>query len=404
MNATSASARLVVTALLLAAGGRVDAGDGPKAPAKPQAPANLRDVAILDQPTTLVVPISKDEQLLVGVPGRLFIQCPRNGALPTSLDGDGIVLQDVWNATTGNAHSLIYVGVVPLPKSDPSQTFADRFARFVPSFVAGLPDKYSRVSFRLVTDTRGIKLEKAPIKVDGKPVAGWRTNRYVTSPAGLANKSEAILQGEAAFLGDEAADSLLYFVVDSKSRRITLDKLLESLSIQKIKGAAKKARLVTLNDVSNALDNRYPIRLAWFESPAGFAPTLATVRLTDDLVYAEDRLDEKGDVTATYRIEHRDRGATATLEGEADLERTTKSLKDASPARAVELGVPGAHAVVVTSKAKVGDKAAYATMAVLDVDDKVWMFTWTTFGDEALAKADAAAFETLLHGLQIAIR
>ena len=84
-----------------------------------------------------------------------------------------------------------------------------------------MPEKYARVDFRLVTDTRGIKLEKAPIKVDGKPVVAWRTSKYVTRPTGLVNKAEAVLQGEAVLFGAESADSLVYLIVDSKSRSQT---------------------------------------------------------------------------------------------------------------------------------------------------------------------------------------
>lgn len=404
MNARRAGAPAVLLTLLAAP---CQGGDGGMSSPRAPAPVALRDVAILDQPTTLVVPISATDGLFVGIPGRLFLQCPRNGILPTSLDGDGVVLQDVWNATTGNAHSLAYVGVVPLPKSDPSQTFAERLGRAVTSFVAGLPEKYARVDFRLVTDTRGIKLEKAPIKVDGKPVVAWRTSKYVTRPTGLVNKAEAVLQGEAVLFGAESADSLVYLIVDSKSRRITVDSLLDRLSFQRLFAPGAKPRLVPLNDVSNARDDRYPIRLGWFESPGGFAPTLEIERAKDELVYAEDRVDEKGVVTATYRIEHRDRGAGSTLSSEAELERSSRQMKDAGPAREVAIGVPGAHAVVIAWRpagAAPTGSAAYANTAVIDVDDKLWIFTWTTFGDEARAKADTAAFETLLHGLQIAIR
>ncbi len=45
-----------------------------------------------------------------------------------------------------------------------------------------------------------------------------------------------------------------------------------------------------------------------------------------------------------------------------------------------------------------------AATAVLEFADKVWTISWTTFGDDALVKADQAAFETLLHGMQLAIR
>ena len=342
--------------------------------------------------------------MVVGLPGRLFIQCPRNSALPTTFDGDGTVLQDVWNTTTGNAHSLIYIGAVPLPKSDPGQPFAERFARFVPSFVAGMTEKYARVDFALVTEPRGIKVEKVQVKLNAKPATAWRTSKYVTRPSAFANKTGAILTGEAAFLGDEASDTLIYLIVDSKSRRITLDKILEAVSIQKTRVVNSNGRWIHLNDIVNALDGRYPMRFASYASPSGFAPTLATVRLTDDLVYAEDRLDERGTVTGSCRIEHRNRGDTPSLEGEAELERSSRKLKDAGAARSIDLASPGSRALLFSYRTRVGDRPCAASSAVFAMDDKIWIFTWTTFGDEALEKADVLAFETLLRGLHVAIR
>lgn len=375
------------------------AGDKPKAAPK----VGLRDAGIVDQPTTVSVPLSAESSVFVGVPPRLFQQCPRTSTIPTSLDGDGVILQDVWNTSSGNAHTVAYVGAVALPKSDPNQSFADRVARFVPSFVSGLREKYARVDFQLVTDAIGIKLEKAQLKVDGKPVAAWRTSKYVTQPASNANKS-ALFTGEAAFIGDAASDKLIYLVLDSKGRSMPLDRILDGLSIQKTFDARRKGHLVQLNDISNALDGRYPVRLAAFESPPGFAPTLATVRAGEETVYAEQRLDDKGVVTAAYRIDHRDHGDTMSLGGELELERASRGAKNSGTPTLVALATPGAQAFVLTYKTKVGDRPAVARSAVLQLDDKVWIITWTSFGDEISVDTDGVTFETMLKTIQLAIR
>lgn len=388
---------------LATAGDRKPPGPAPVLPPPAEKP-NLRTRAIADLPTTVSVPISADTSFVVGIPGRLFIQCPRNSALPVSLEGDGLVLQDIFSMQTGNAHSLAYVGSMPLPKSDPKQTFAERLARTAPSFVAGLRAKYARVDFRLVTDPAGIDLEKTTVKLDGKPVVAWRTSKYVTSPSGEANKPDAVLSGEALFLGDPVSDTLLYVIVDSKGRTLQLDRLLDGLAIRKTALANPKGRLVPLNDVAYGLDGRFPIRLAWFVSPPGFAQTIATVRYPDDRVYAEERLDAKGVVTGEYHIDHRDHGAATTLEGEVELERVSRHVEGTGSPRAVELAPGCGRAIVLSYPTKVGATTAYAQSAVFEVDDKIWTFTLTTYGDETLAKADAVALDALLRGLNLVVR
>ena len=410
------SRRAAVLALLAtwALAPLADAGDRkPAAPAPAPAPAapapaeapELRTHAIADLPTSISIPISPDASFVLGIPGRLFLQCPRNSALPVSLEGDGLVLQDVFSMQTGNAHSLAYVGSVPLPKSEPREKFDERLARGARSFVAGLRTKYARVNFRLVTDPPGIDLDKTTLDVDGKPVAAWRTSKYVTSPADEANKPDALLSGEGVFLGDQPSESLIYVIVDSKGRTLALDRLLGALSIRKTALSNPKGRLVPLNDVSYGLDGRYPIRLAWFTSPPGFAPTIATVRFPDDRVYAEERLDAKGVVTGEYRIDHRDHGAATTLEGEVSLECVARHVDESAAVKSsVDLAPGCGRAIVFAYDRKVGTTNAWARSAVFEVDDKIWTFTITTYGDGRLAIADAAAFDALLRGLHLAVR
>ena len=339
----------------------------------------------------------------MSIPGRMFLQCPRNAPVPTTFWGDGLILQDVWNSTTGNTLTMVYVGTMPLPAADLSVPFAERFARMVPSFVTGLQEKYARVDFRLLTDPGAIKVTKATVKVDGKPVPAFRTSRYQTTP-GTVNKKGAQLASEAVFFGAPSAEALLYVVIDSKGGAMPLDKVLDGLSIRKTTAVNPTGRVVAINDVSYGVDGRWPVRLGWYTSPAGFAPTQDTVRVVTELVYAEERLDAKGAVTGAHRIEHRDGTPGKTHEQELEIERASHMIQDAGAPRSVDL-VPGSgKALVLSYKTKVGERAAFAQTAVIVVDDKVWTFTWTTFGDEALAKADAAAFDALLHGMSLAIR
>jgi ABC-2 type transport system ATP-binding protein len=184
---------------------------------------------------------------------------------------------------------------------------------------------------------------------------------------------------------------------------LSLDQLLARLSIRKTPAAHGTGHRVQLLDLSPAADESYPVRFAVYDAPAGFAPTLATLRGREELVYAEDRLDDKGRITGTWRIAHRDRATSTPMAAEVEADRTRLGGKGASAAKAVGLGTSAAQAFLFTAKVKVGDRPGVAATAVLELADKVWTISWTTFGDDALVKADQAAFETLLHGMQLAI-
>jgi len=401
---TTRSVAGVLAAVAMIAGSRgASAGGGEVTPPAVPAPVNLKANKILDVPTSVSVPISADQSLVVAIPGRMFLQCPRNAPVPTTFWGDGIILQDVWNSTTGNTLTMVYVGTMPLPAADLSVPFAERFARMVPSFVTGLEEKYARVDFRLLTDPGNIKIEKTTVKVDGKPVPAFRTSRYQTAPS-TVNKKGAQLASEAVFFGAPSAEALLYVVIDSKGKAMPIEKLLDGLSIRKTSTVNPTGRLVALNDVSYGVDGRWPVRLGWYTSPAGFAPTQDTIRTTTELVYGEERLDASGKPNAAYKIEHRDGTPGKTHEQELEIERASHQIQDAGAPRSVDLAAGSGRALVLSYKTKVGDRAAFGQSAMIVLDDKVWTFTWTTLGDEALAKADAAAFDALLKGMSLAIR
>jgi hypothetical protein len=395
MNPRVRVALLAVLASL--AGGSVARGDEP---AKP----SLRQSWLTDLPTTISVPLENDTSFVVGLPAHLWIQCPRNGPGPTTFDGDGLVLQDIIDMRSGNSHSLAYVGAVALPRPARGEAFEERFDRFAQFFVADLGKKYARVEFSLATAPGDVKLERTELTIDGKPTAAWRTSRYKTKPTGFANKPNEFLTGEAAFVGDEASNSFLYLVSDSKMGSLNLDQLLTGLSVRKSAAANPTGRRVQLLDIAAGADANYPVRLAFYESPPGFVPTFATIRTREELVYAEDRLDEKARVTASWRIAHRDHVAAKPLAAEAEKERAARGGKGASAPKAVDLGTTGAQALVFSYKTTVGDRAGTASTAVVEFDDKIWSMTWTTFGDEAAVKADQAALEALLHGMQLATR
>jgi hypothetical protein len=397
MNLRLAAAVVVACAALVPA--LAARGDEGEAPPKP----NLREVWPTDVATTVAVPLSNGTSLVIGLPEHLWIQGPCNTKDTTSFAGDGIVLQDIVDMRTGNSHSIAYLGAIGLPKPVRGEPFAERFDRFVQDFVGDLAKAYARVDFELAASAV-VKAERAEISVDGKPLPGWRTSKHMTNPAGLANKPGVVLTSEVGLVGDEASNSCLYLVSASKMRSLSLDQLIAKLSIQKTHAASGGGHRVQLLDISAGQDENYPVRFATYDAPAGFAPTLATIRLRQEFVYAEDRLDDKGRLTATWRITHRDHAPSKAMAAEVEDERAAVGGKAASAAKAVDLGTTGAQAFLFTAKVKVGDRAGVAATAVVEVDDKVWSITWTTFGDDAAAKADQAAFETLLHGLQLAAR
>jgi len=399
MNVRFASAVLVAVGAALAQLPSAAGDDGATTPK-----AKLRDSWPIDQPTSVAVPLANGTSLVVGLPVHLWIQGPCNTKTTAGFVGDGIVLQDIVDMRTGNSHSIAYLGAAGLPKSARGESFDARLDRFVQELVGNLGQAYARVNLELAASSGTVQVDRTEVPVDGKPVKGWRTARHATHPAGFGDHPGARLSAQVAFLGDEASNSCLCLVSTSKMGSLTLDQLLAKLSIQKTPAANGSGHRVQLLDLSAGPDESYPVRFATYDAPAGFAPTLATLRLRQELVYAEDRLDDKGRVTGTWRIGHRVRAASKPMAAEVETDRASVGGTNTSETQAVELGTAGARAFVFTSKVKGGDRGGVAATAVVELDDKVWSVTLTTFGDDAQAKADQAAFETLLHGMQLAVR
>ncbi len=398
MNARPAAVLLVACAALAqvrAAGGDDDA-------TTPR--ADLRGSWPTDQATSVAVPLGNGTSLVVGLPEHLWIQGPCNTKATAGFAGDGLVLQDVVDMRTGNSHSIAYVGAVALPRPARGESFDVSLDRYVQDFVGDLGTAYARINLELPKSERDVRVERLETPVDGKPFKGWRTAPHATHPAGFGDHPGARLTAQAAFLGDEASNSCLCLVSTSKMGSLSLDQLLAQLAIRKTPAAHATGHRVQLLDLSAAADESYPVRFAAYDAPAGFSPTLPTLRLRQELVYAEDRLDDQGRVTGTWRIAHRDRATSKPMSAEVETDRVAVGGKSASAARTVELGTAGARAFLFTAKVKAGDRAGVAATAVLELADKVWTITWTTFGDDGLAKPDLAAFETLLHGMQLALR
>ncbi len=390
---------LLLACALFASGPRVGADDGDTTPR-----ANLREAWPTDQATQVAVPLENGTSLVVALPEHLWIQGPCNTKTTAGFLGDGLVLQDVVDLRTGNSHSIAYVGAAALPKAPKGEPFEGRFDGFVQSFVGELRAAYARINLDLAASERDVRVTRIEAPVDGKPVKGWRTAPHTTFPAGSGEHPGARLTAEAAFLGDAASNSCLCLVSTSKMGSLHLDQLLAGLSLRKTNAAHAAGHRVQLLDLAAAADEAYPVRFAVYDAPARFTTTLSTLRGREELVYAEDRLDDQGRITGTWRIAHRDRATAIPMSAEVEADRTRLGGKGASATKVVELGTPAARAFVFSAPGKVGGRPSVATTAVLELADKVWSITWTTLGDAALVKADQAAFETLLHGMQLALR
>jgi hypothetical protein len=360
---------------------------------------DLRGGKIRDVPTKVSVPVSADLSVVAALPDRFWVQCPRHLPVPTSLAGAGVILQ--YLNARGGSTSLLYFGAVDLPEALEGEALPARAERAVNEFVADLAAKYAGVDWAL-TSTK-VTAAAAALRVDGKKVSGWRTGRYDLHPGDYGGPESAYV-GECLFIQPAGTEKLVYLALDSKSGGTTLDMAAEGLSIQKTSAVNEAGRIVQLNDLAEGEGGRFPVRLLSYESPPGFVtgPTLAGLK--GEWVYAEDRIDARGQVTASHRIEQRDADTDRPFPEEAELERTSMGGKAAGPLHAVELGTKGMRAYVFAYDALQDGRASRARTAVFRLDDKTLFFSWYTFGDAAMAEKDGAAFDRLLGTMQMAVR
>src|SRR5204863_5541355 len=155
------------------------------------------------------------------------VQCPRNSRFPTSLAGDGVIVQYITNLAAGGTHGLLYVGAVEFPGGKAVAGSPEEVEKAAKEFLGDLKSKYERVDIGLVTDPARITVEKTALRIDGKRVPAWRTSRYATKVTGPVSGPSPAFQAEAVVFSPPGADSLAYVVMDGKLAAPPLDRVLE---------------------------------------------------------------------------------------------------------------------------------------------------------------------------------
>jgi hypothetical protein len=253
---------------------------------------------------------------VLGLPERFWVQAPIN-TVPTSLDGDGVIVQYI--NFRGGSVSMLYAGVVPLSAGDgPREQRASDTAL---DFAATLGDKYQRVDWSIFSGP--VAVAPAPLKVDGVKVAAWRSKKYSTRPAAAYGGPTSVFTGELLMFHPPGSDKLAYVALDFKGGGTTLDKAIEHLSLKKTREVNPKGRRVQLLDLKESANDpsRFPVRLVAFDMPAGFVVTPDVLKLTGEWVYVEDRLDATGRRDAVLRIQQRPADGTKPLTQDRDDER-----------------------------------------------------------------------------------
>jgi hypothetical protein len=390
------AAALVGACLLAWVPGSATAEEGARVPGV----VNLRGGKIRNVATTVSVPLTAEKSLVLALHEGFWVQCPRYLTVPTSLAGFGLIVQFL-NAR-GGSPALLYVGSVPLAAATEGEAPAARLERAVRAFVADLNVKYGGVDFEILSGP--VTVAPATIKVSGKKTSVWRTARYETRPSVPYGGPESVLVGECILFQPEGTDVLAYVALDSKSGGSTLDRAIPGLAVVETTRVNPAGRFVQLNDITEGAEGRFPVRLLSYESPAGFVVAPSVRSLLQGTVYAEDRLDAKGAVTASHRIEQDPADDAKTPAEEAAMVGASYLGKDGTPLKQVALGTPGTFAWTFSYPSEVSGRACTVRAAVFRFDDQRVTFSWFTFGDAAQAEKDAAAFDRLLAGLEMAVR
>jgi len=375
----------------LARGGKEKPGAGPMG-------GTIRDSA-----TTLSVPLDDELSLVVGLPERFWLQCPRILPVPTSLAGRGLIAQ-YMNARGGSV-SMLYLGCVPLSPAGDGLTLEQRAQHAAADFAVGLAKAYGGVEWELFSGP--VAVAPTHVKVDGKKVSGWRAKRYSARPKDYGGP-DSVFSGECALFvppGQQVgSEQLAYIALDAKQGGTTLDKVLEQLAIKPTRQANPTGRRAQLNDLFESADaGRFPVRQIAFDLPAGFALTPAVFATRGEWVFIEERLGADGRPNARLQIRQRLTDRAGPPSADATQERGNHTASTLGPVEEVPLAVPGKRAYVFTH-ASTDAGASAASTAVVRVDDMILLLTWTTFGEGAAGPPDLAAFNGLVKSLDYAVR
>lgn len=372
-------------------------------------PVNLRGGAIRNVPTVVSFPLGGERSLVLALPESYWVQCPRYLPVPTCLAGKGMILQ--YMLPRGGSPSLFYVGVEPLERREGESDKA-RLERGARAFVDTLAAKYRAVEFLLTSP--GVPLAPESLRVGGKKVPAWRAGPYATKPAGEYGGPRSVFSGTCVLFQPEGLDVLVYLALDAKSGGTTLERALADVSIQPTVAVNKTGRAVQLNDLFEGEPGRFPVRLCSFDLPSGFVVAPSVVELEGEWVYAEDRLDAAGAVTASWRMRQlpADREADPLEDGK-DL-RSGTDERGATPLRTIPLATPRVNAYAFTHTVEEGGRTGRGHTAVLRWDDLQLICAWVTWGvgpridpdgaDKERCAADALAFDRLLGGMHVAVR
>lgn len=394
-------ATTLAVAAALAPAPSADAKGGPPRPApRPTVKEEPINAPIRDVPTTVSVPVDAETSLVLGLPERFWVQAPRINTVPTSLDGDGVIVQYI--NFRGGSVSMLYAGVVPLSAGDgPREQRASDTAL---DFAATLGDKYQRVDWSVFSGP--VAVAPVALKVDGVKVAAWRSKKYSTRPAAAYGGPTSVFTGELLLFHPPGTDKLAYVALDFKGGGTTLDKAIERLSLKKTREVNPKARRVQLLDLKESANDpsRFPVRLVAFDMPAGFVVTPDVLKLTGEWVYVEDRLDAAGRRDAVLRIHQRPADTTRPVTKDRDDEYAFHREEERGPVAEVPLAVKGATAWVFEHPSPRDGAGTRAMTAVLRLDDMTLLLTWTTFGDAAAVARDRATFTALLASLEHTVR
>jgi hypothetical protein len=388
----------ILTALLLALGTPAPSwarGGGPAPNAAPPGAA-IRDVA-----TRLSTPVSADHSLVVTAPAHFWVECPRWLPVATALQGQGLTAQHV--SPTGGTHALLYVGSVPLGAAYADDGPDARAERAASDFLTALPAAYERMNFRLTNGP--VPAKRGTHKLGGRKQTVWRGGPYATQPAGEGVRGpDAPFSGECLLFRPVGTEVLAYVVFDVKLGAATFAQVLEGLAVVPTRQVHPQGGPVQLNNLFEAHDGSYPVRLLAYDRPPGFAFAQTAEDASGRLVYGEERFDERGEVSATHRLRQEDTDRARSLAEEAEGVRSHVGRGEAGALREVALGSARAAAFVFEHPGSLAGKDGRAFSAVFRHEDKLLTFTWTTRDEPALVKQDAALFERLVASIQVSVR